>query len=220
MIRKRKKKHKRPVFAVKFDPRLPSISPLLAKHWRSMTFQDQYMKEVFPEPPLTAFKRQKNLRDLLIRARVPPPPRAHTQRANRGMSRCEMSCTACPYVKPGKQIRISENRHWTINRSVSCQSFNVIYLIQCNKDSCRQKYIGETGRIFKFRLDEHRGYITNKVESQATGRHFNLPGHSLANLEATVIEQVQTNTEAYRKQREHFYIRKFNTFHQGMNQKK
>ena len=220
LIRRKKKAQNRPVFALKFDPRLPSISSLQAKHWRSMTFQDSYMKEVFPEPPLTAFRRQKNLRDILIRAKVPPAPRAHLQRERRGMSKCSMNCTACPYVKPGKEIKLSPNRYWMINRNVNCQSFNVIYLIECNKDNCRQRYIGETGRVFKFRLDEHRGYINNKVESQATGRHFNLPGHSLANLEATVIEQVQIHTEAYRKEREHFYIRKFNTFHQGMNQQK
>ena len=85
VIRKKQKIHQRPVFSVKFDPRLPSISNLQAKHWRSMTSQDQYMKEVFPEPPLTAFRRQKNIRDLLIRAKVPLAPKAHEQRKQRGM---------------------------------------------------------------------------------------------------------------------------------------
>ena len=94
----------RPVLAVKYDPRLPLISNLQAKHWRSMTFWDNYMKEVFPEPPLTAFKRQNILRDFLIRARVPPTPRAHLQRQNKGMSQCGLQWTACTYVKPGTKI--------------------------------------------------------------------------------------------------------------------
>ena len=185
-----------------------------------MTFLHQYLREVFPEPPLTAFKRQKNLRDFLIRAKVPPPPRAHSQRKKRGMLKCGVNCTAWPYIKPGSKIRISPNTYWNINKEVTCQSFNVIYLIECDKDNCRQQYDGETGRIFKFRLDEHRGYINNKVDSQATGRHFNLPGHSLANLKATIIEQVKIPSESYRKEREHFYIRKLNTYHQGMNNQK
>ena len=88
------------------------------------------------------------------------------------------------------------------------------------QDQLQWKYIEETGRIFKFRLDEHRGYITNKDESQPTVLHFNLPGHSLANLKATVIEQVIYNDEEYRKEREHYYINKFNTYHDGMNKKK
>jgi hypothetical protein len=38
-----------------------------------MVATDQYVAEVFPEPPLTAFRRQKNIREYLIRAKVPPP---------------------------------------------------------------------------------------------------------------------------------------------------
>ena len=80
------KNKQRPVFAVKYDPRLPSITNIQTKHWRSMTFQDKYMEEVFPQPPLTAFERQRNLRDILIRAKVPPPPEHYSKRILRGMS--------------------------------------------------------------------------------------------------------------------------------------
>jgi len=84
----------------------------------------------------------------------------------------------------------------------------VVYLLECEKENCNQKYIGETGRQFKFRLADHRGYITNKIESKATWAHFNLPGHSLANMKATILEQVKFKDEAYRKEREKYYIRK------------
>ena len=95
-----------------------------------------------------------------------------------------------------------------------------MYLIECDKNNCREKYIGETGQIFKFRLDEQRVYINNKNEGQKTGAHFNLPDYSLANTKATIIEQVNTNSEQYRKKREHFYIIKLNTVHKGMNKQK
>ena len=216
VIRKKQSDKKRPIFAVRFDPRLPSITNMQAKHWRSMT-NDQYMAEVFPQPPLTAFRRQKNLKDLLIRAKVPGDRRP--LRFQNGMTKCGRPCTACPYIRPNKKVRIKENLYWTINRKVDCQSFNVIYLLECDKESCQKKYIGETGRIFKFRLDEHRGYINTKDESQPIGAHFNLPGHSLANLKATIIE-VLVNIELYRKERESLYIRKFNTYHDGMYKQK
>merc|ERR1712129_19133 len=63
--------NRRPVFVATWDPRLPSLSPILQKHWRSMTFMDPYLEEVFPEPPLVAYKRQKSIKDFLIRAKVP-----------------------------------------------------------------------------------------------------------------------------------------------------
>ena len=77
-------------------------------------------------------------------------------------------------------------------------------MLHCNKTNCHEKYIGETGRIFKLRFDEDRGYITNQDESQPTGLHFKLPGHSLANLKATIIEQVIFNEEEYRKECDFF----------------
>jgi len=38
---------------------------------------DPYIKNVFPKPPMTAFKRQKNVRDFLIQAKIYPPRRQH-----------------------------------------------------------------------------------------------------------------------------------------------
>ena len=67
-VRKKEEDIKRPVFAVKYDPRLPSIEALQAKHWRSMIGQNKYLNEVFEKPPLTAYRRQRNLRDILIKA--------------------------------------------------------------------------------------------------------------------------------------------------------
>ena len=198
VIKNKQTKHKRPVFALKYDTRFSYITGIQAKHWRSMT-QDPYMVEVFPQQPLTAFRRQNNLRDFLLRAKVPAIKSLYPQRQQRGISKCEKNCTACPYVMSGTKVRIKENLYWEINRKVNCQSFNVIYLIECDKETCKLKYIGQTGRIFKFRLYEHR----MEDEGEATGAHFNLPGHSLANLKATVLEQVTRQDEADRKEREH-----------------
>ena len=45
-----------------------------------------------------------------------------------------------------------------------------------------QVYIGETKRMLKFRLADHRGYVTDKDRTNASGLHFNLPVESLAYL--------------------------------------
>jgi hypothetical protein len=55
-------------------------------------------------------------------------------------------------------------------------------MIHCIKEKCGEKYIGRTGRFIKYRIAEHRGYFTNQVIARATGAHFNLPGHSLADM--------------------------------------
>ena len=93
--------------------------------------------------------------------------------------------------------------------------YNCIYMIQCKKENFGEKYIGQTGRIIKYRIADHRGYITNQV--LATGAHLHLPGHSLADMRYTILEQVRYNNESYRRERETYHINKFNSFYMGIN---
>jgi hypothetical protein len=207
---------RRPVFALTYDPRLPDIQSIQAKHWRSMVSQDPYLSEVLKQPPLTAYRRQKNIRDHLIRAKVPTDPKLHPERKQRGMKKCGKNCTACPYIREVKSLRINKNE-WKINQSLNCEISNCVYLIECRKDNCDMKYVGETKRIIKFRLADHRGYVNTQDLTKATGLHFNSPGHSLSDLRITVLEKVRSDDDLYRKEREKYFIRKFNTFYKGLN---
>ena len=131
------------------------------------------------------------------------------------MKKCGKSCTACPYILEGKNIKIDKRTTWNIEKNVSCNSCNVIYLLECQR--CRLRYIGTTGRQLKFRLAEHRGYITNQDVNTATGAHHNLPGHSMADLKVTILEQTKSSDEDYRMERENFFVRKFDAFNKGLN---
>ena len=49
------------------------------------------------------------------------------------------------------------------------------------------------------------------------GAHCNQPGHPLANLGVTILEQIKFTSKSYRKERESYVINKFNTNHKGVN---
>jgi hypothetical protein len=106
----KRQESKRPVFALTYDPRLPQVQAIQAKHWRSMVSQDPYLHEVFSQPPLTAYKRQKNVKDHLVRAKVPGDPRPYPERTRRGMKKCGNNCTACPFIKEVKSLRVEWSR--------------------------------------------------------------------------------------------------------------
>ena len=126
------------------------------------------------------------------------------------------NCTAFPYIREVKSLNINRNE-WKINQSLDCNISNCVYLIECKKERCNMKYVGETKRILKFRLADHRGYVNNLDESQATGKHFNSPGHSLSDLTILILEKVRSSDDMYRKEREKYFIRKFNTYYNGLN---
>ena len=91
---------------------------------------------------------------------------------------------------------------------------NTVYLIQCEKERCQQKYIGYTHQEFRERMCQHLGYVRNKLLNKATGQHFNLPGHSKNDMKFTILEKVKSNDPLLRKRKRKLHIRKNYTFHE------
>ena len=69
----------------------------------------------------------------------------------------------------------------------------------------------------KKRFSQHRDYIKRGIISEPSGEHFTLPGHTVADIEGIVLEQVFNKDPFILKQREHFYIQKFDTYRNGLN---
>ena len=69
-----------------------------------MTSYDPYLQEVYPEPPLVENKRQKNIKDMIIRAKV-AKENIWLKRNLKGMKKCNKYCTACPYVQEGSEVK-------------------------------------------------------------------------------------------------------------------
>ena len=210
----KEKTARRPVFVITYDPRLPSISKIVNKHYRTMA-ADPYLAEAFPLPPLIAYKRQKNIGDKAIRTKVPEVPPLRPKREIPGMVPCN-NCPVCPFVKPGKVVKATATNYSTeINKKVSCKDRNIIYCVGCS--ICPMQYIGETHRSLQDRFSEHKGYVANNHLNKATGQHFNSKGHKIHHMTVTIVEKVFSNDPQYRKAREKMFIEKFNTKYKGMN---
>ena len=214
-----KQKNERPVFILTFNPALPSVSHSLQKHWRVM-ISDPYLKKVFPKPPMVAFRRTQNLRSKLIKAKVPPPPPKRKKREQLGMKKCNQPrCEACPYILPGKEVQSPFCTAFVkINTALDCSSSNLVYGLFCDKENCRQLYIGKTERKLKERLSEHKTSVRNN-QKNVVGQHFNGPGHSLENLKITAIEKVFKRGTATILKRESLWINLFEAKFKGLNSK-
>ena len=82
---------------------------------------------------------------------------------------------------------------------------------------CRQQYLGETDRTLQERFSEHKGYVNTKKLNQATGAHFNLPGHSVSDMAVMAILKVHDRGAPYRKELEKEEIANFKSFQYGIN---
>ena len=171
----------RVVFSVMFHPALPAIPRIINKGYRAMVENDPRLKEVFPKPPMVAYRRPPSLREKLIRAKVPPPPDPNTRpkRELKGMKKCG-DCSTCDYVQEGKEVKATHtNAVAVINAAVPCRDCRVIYCITCKKPRCRQQYCGKTESEFWTRMYHHRVSVTGTDGKtrpdldKAIGAHYN-----------------------------------------------
>ena len=117
---------------------------------------------------------------------------------------------------------------WPILSPVTCNSDHLIYTISCKRGghtpdpACRleSQYVGMTGQKAKRRWDAHSSSINpvNGVPTTSVGRHFNLPGHSVDDINFLVIEKVFNTDPHILKARETYWIRKYQTVTHGLNQ--
>ena len=211
----------REVFAVTFHPNLPSVSRVLKKHWEVMVSQSNRLKRCFPKPPLVAYRRGKNLGDQLFRAKI--STKRKSTRLKNGCAPCRQGCQLCWHIETATTHEDKRTGQvWGIHAPINCKTDNVIYKIMCQKCGIViiPGYLGETKRTLGERIAEHRGYVRQKKLNQATGAHFNLPGHTLADLRVVGIERVlPKKNDTIRKIRETFWINQYESSTFGLNKK-
>ena len=144
-------------------------------------------------------RRSKNLRDLLVRARLPrindqprtggnhppnPPPNTPCSRPG---------CRYCARLnRTGSITSNITNKQYNTRSVVTCCSNNLVYCISCL--ACGKQYVGQTKRKLSDRLREHFRNINYNSPTHIVGRHFNLPGHrGITSLETHVLCFVRSN---------------------------
>ena len=165
-----------------YHPKNTPVCTILSRNYNILT-NDDSTRVIFSQPPLKAYRRAKNLRDLLVHSDFPPDQPAQQP----GTFTCNRTiCRTCPHINqstsipsPGGQIKITG--HFT------CTSENVIYCISCRKCP-RAVYIGETGRRLADRFREHRLDVLHKKSDLPVAQHFNSPGHSLEDVRVAVLK--------------------------------
>ena len=53
------------------------------------------------------------------------------------MKKCKKFCRACPFILETKRINIDRENSWNIEQNLDCNTSNVVYMIECNKENCK-----------------------------------------------------------------------------------
>ena len=130
-------------------------------------------------------RQPPNLGRLIVSSRLKTD--SHYDADNFGTHPCgDARCRTCRHVN--NDIQLTRNNFtFRVRGRFSCRSSGVVYLIRCNLCPVAW-YIGETCNPLRTRLTGHRQTITHENISVPVGQHFNLPGHSLDNLNVLVLK--------------------------------
>lgn len=187
---------------------LPDTHKIVKKNMNILQ-KSKRMTDVFRSPPIVAYKRSKNFRDILIHGKL------KKQKGIIQSSRCSgpcdtPGCKTCMFL-PQSEMFQGKDTTYSIYRGGNCNTKNVVYLISCGK--CNQPvYVGETGRSIKERVKEHIWDI-RAFRDKPVSIHFNSSAHSENDIKFNIIESINNNKSTiYRRIREEFWINKLQTW--------
>ena len=193
-------------FVSTYNDCTPQLRSVLYDNW-NILLRDNTLKEIFPMPPIMSLRKNPSLNNKLVRANPMPLPELQTEclsqtiEAPRGnpiavgecnISKCNRrTCKLCPMLKTENTVKSTlHRRKHRIYGQFSCQTKNIVYLLQCKK--CGKQYVGQTVLSFSHRVAKHILTI-NKNGTDKLSLHFNNDGHSVRHLSFQPITKVNTD---------------------------
>ncbi|PIK58303.1 hypothetical protein BSL78_04809, partial [Apostichopus japonicus] len=177
------------------------------------------LQRAVPEKPIIAYRRPRNLRDLLVRAAVPPLTSNPTP-IQHGTFKCDRTsrCIVCSHHIVESNSITSHSMQLTHKTKghITCTTTNVIYLISCRV--CGIQYVGETKTTLKKRFYGHRSTVNTMKTETPVGEHFNLPNHTINDMSLQGIESLGSRPDLVRISRERLWMQRLRTIQpHGLN---
>ena len=218
------------ILAVTYNKNLPDLRKAINDNWKTLSINSN-IAPLFTDKPVIAFRRNRNLKQLLCKHKLhnnKPIIRKEKKlgRCQPCLSRANNKC--CKQMANTNHFNRKNGRKFNIYHNLSCESNNVIYLIECTL--CNYKpYIGKSEPATNLRINNHRSDC-KKQDSIPVDQHFPTPGHNFtAHARITLIEKLENTTymteeevTTFLETREDFWMIKLDTlipdgFNQALN---
>ena len=135
------------------------LKEIVQQNWKILG-RTNTTQNIFSNKITFGQRRNKNLRDILVRAQLPQkPPKPLPAPGDRPMHPCpRINCRYCCRLdKTGNITSKSTGRSYFARSKVSCQSNNLIYCLTCTR--CNVQYVGQTKNKLEDRFVVHFNHI-------------------------------------------------------------
>ena len=168
-------------FVLFWHSKFNGIGKILHDNFNKMITDHPALKEVFPQPSLFSYCKNRNLRNISVHSSIASEPRSHdrfqiTEPCN------HPSCLTCHSMSKTRHIINHCNKRRAPNAGGNCSTSNVVYGAECLKH--KQLYVGYTNRPVHVRFSNHRSDIVGIAELTVRSFSFSLTS---ANLFSTIL---------------------------------
>ena len=133
---------------------------------------------------MVTFRRNKNLKDLLVKSALTPS----TSRKPLCTLCNKPRCSTCPHINTTREvINHTNQRSFRVATTSNCQTHDVVYLIQCQK--CHIQYIGQTSNSIHVQFQQHLRDVKQNNQFKAVSQHYTSQGHTAINAKLTVVDR-------------------------------
>ena len=182
------------ILVTTFNPGFDGLRKIVQDNW-DILGSSCATREIFDKKVLTAYRRPKNLRDLLVRAKLTPNKGNHKKRdGNTPSNPCSTrNCRYCPRLnKSGRVKCTTSKREYVSKHNVTCKSSNIVYCLTCK--CCGIQYVGQTKNRLMDRFQAHFYNISHNRPRSEIGKHFNGPGHrGLEDIEIHILDFIHAH---------------------------
>ena len=152
----------------------------IAKSLQYLLDEDPDTKEMFPAPPIIAYRQPANLKKILVKSKL-------TEEVQGTFPCRRPRCKSCAVMTHNNNITINNDSTYTPVGHFDCLSSDLVYLITCKKCS-DTRYIGETSQQIRNRLTGHRQLIRDNLKDFPIVKHFNRPNHDVNDIKVTILK--------------------------------
>ena len=196
-------------FTVTYDPRTNHPPDIIKKHYL-IASHDPTFRENFPNPPRVAYRRTKNLGEILMRSKLyEVNDNGHNLREKFGFTKCnsrDVGCQLCLKSANSKQHKSAKKmKVYDIKTLIRCTDEYVIYSIECKKCPSVQ-YVGQTSQTIRNRFYSHLHDVRGKNQMKPVSKHFSLRGHTENDMIFSPFEKLRTKDKTMLNVREKYWI--------------
>ncbi|OCT70535.1 hypothetical protein XELAEV_18037458mg [Xenopus laevis] len=155
-----------------------NISKIIRKHWDILKTN---LGEIpaFQNPPVMSYKKAHTIGSMLVKADI-GPGKENRQTILRLVKKGTFACCSCNFCNNIQKGEVIYHPRSTIPVPISghysCTTTFVVYAVKC---PCGLVYVGQTSRMARYRIREHKSAIKCKRLDQPVAKHFAETGHAV-----------------------------------------